>query len=245
MTQWVFLHGGGQGSWVWQGVVAALKKQSQGALPEPILLDVPGCGVKRTRDTADLSLTDIAKELVADITRAGVDRVRLVGHSQGGQVMSLMASLAPNLFAELIYVTCSIPLPGQTVMDMLGTGLHGQEPEKVGWPADPKTASLEERYRLMFCNDMSDTETQVFLAKLGKDQWPVQSYQYRDWDYHHHGQVPARFIVCEDDLSLPVDWQGTFAERFAASTTQTIKAGHQVMVTQPDALAQLLVAGAK
>lgn len=69
-TDYAFLHGGGQGSWVWQQVIDALSLQTQSAYGRALALDVPGCGLKRGRPTEGVTLEDVARELVADIEDA-------------------------------------------------------------------------------------------------------------------------------------------------------------------------------
>lgn len=243
MTQFVFVHGGGQGSWVWDETIAAIKLQSDGTA-ECLALDVPGCGTKRGRDTSGVEFHDIVHELIADIEAAGLSDVVLVGHSQAGCVLPRMAELRPGLFRRLVYVTCSSPLAGQTVQEMIGEGVHGQDPDKVGWPLDPATHSMEERLRACFCNDMTPAETVAFMQKLGADMWPASSYAARYWHYDHLADVPTSYVLCERDAILPAAWQERFAERYHAARIARIDAGHQVMNTQPEALAEVLLAEA-
>jgi pimeloyl-ACP methyl ester carboxylesterase len=243
-VNFAFVHGGGQGGWVWDETISALRVQANAELGLTLALDAPGCGAKRGRDTSMLSAEDVASELLDDIARATNDPVILVGHSQGGQAMSLMRRARPDAFRRLIYVACSIPLPGQTVMDMMGTSLHGTHSEQVGWPIDPATSSVKERYDLMFCNDMNEHQKLTFLAKLGKDQWPASTYSYSQWRNDHLATTPATFVVCLRDLSLPPAWQRIFADRFQAQRRVSIDAGHQAMNTRPQELAQILWAEA-
>jgi hypothetical protein len=44
------------------------------------------------------------------------------------------------------------------------------------------------------------------------------------------------------DMSLPPPWQVRFAETFRVGKTVHIDAGHQVMNTRPQALAEVLLA---
>ena len=131
-VNFVFLHGGGQGGWVWDETIAALGMQS--AVPDAkvaarcLALDGAGCGAKRGRDTSGMSFDEINRELVADIEAAGLDRVILVGHSQAGTHMPRMAELRPDLFAALVYVSCIAPDPGLTILEMTGERIHGKAP---------------------------------------------------------------------------------------------------------------------
>jgi pimeloyl-ACP methyl ester carboxylesterase len=237
---YAFLHGGGQGSWVWDETIAAMRQQAPEAIGRVLALDVPGCGTKRERETSTLGIDDIATELLGDIVTAGLRDVVLVGHSQAGSVMPHLLTARPELFSRAIYISCSIPLPGQTVVGMVGAGLHGANPDEIGWPLDPATHSMEERFKLMFCNDMSAAEERAFMAKLGADAWPMTSYTHTDWRHEQLGAVPASYVLCLRDGILPVPWQERFAARFKTGRTIRIDAGHQAMTTRPHGLAEIL-----
>ena len=239
MMTFAFLHGGGQGSWVWEETIAAMAQQS-GGKAQCLALDAPGCGVKRGVDTSDYGFEDTSRELIADIERAGLAGVVLVGHSQAGMTMPHMAKLAPQLFRKLVYVTCSAPLHGLTTLDQMGHGPHGSNAEEVGYPGGGG-APLEERYRAMFCNDMSEDEADGFLARLGRDGWPASAYTYCDWHYDHLRHIPSSYVVALRDQALPAEWQMRFADRLHARRISRIDAGHQVMNTRPQALAEILL----
>lgn len=241
MTDFVFLHGGGQGGWVWDETIAAMRA-SLGMAHRYLAIDAPGCGTKRGRDTADIQFADISRELIADIEAAGFGDVVLIGHSQAGMSIPQMAEIAPGLFSRLIFVSCSMPLPGNTTLDQMGLALHGQNADQVGWPIDPMTASMEDRFRLMFCNDMDQAAAAAFMAKLGHDMWPACCYSHSDWTTAHLAELPVSYVVCQRDLALPPEWQQRFAERLHADRIIGVDAGHQAMNTQPKALAEILLA---
>jgi pimeloyl-ACP methyl ester carboxylesterase len=239
-VDYVFVHGGGQGGWVWDETIAALAQQTEGRFGRALALDVPGCGAKRGRDTAHLTMDDITTELALDVERAGFRDVVLVGHSQAGTVLPGLLERKPGLFRRAVYVTCSLPLPGQSITQMMGSSVQGEVEDEVGWPADPKDGDPQGVFPLMFCNDMDQAQAAAFLARLGADAWPAQSYQASDWSFDRLGETPASFIVCLRDAALPARWQEVFAQRLKAERLVRIDAGHQVMNTRPHALAEAL-----
>lgn len=237
LPDFAFLHGGGQGGWAWEPTIAALALQTDGRV-RTLALDVPGCGAKRGRDTSAIGPDEIAGELLADLDAAGFGETMLVGHSQAGGILPRMAARDPERFRRLVHVSCSVPREGQTVLEMMGKGPHGSDPDAVGWPAgaegDPRS-----RYPQMFCNDMSAPATAEFLAALGKDNWPARSYAETHWP-GSPAQVPASYVLCLRDGILPVAWQERFAARLACDRVIRIDAGHQVMKSRPHALAEIL-----
>lgn len=243
-VQFVFVHGGGQGGWVWDETIAAIGSQSGGAA-RCLALDGPGCGAKRGRDTSAMTFEDITRELLADVAAAGIANAVLVGHSQAGMHLPHMAELTPGMFRKLVFVTCSAPLPGWTTLDQMGNGIgHGDDPDRVGYPVAAST-SMAERYRAMFCNDMDEAQAGTFLANLGSDSWPMCCYGYTDWRRDHLRDIDVSYVLCERDASLTPEWQERFARRLHARRIHRLDAGHQAMNTRPHGLAEILLAEAR
>ena len=237
MTNFVFLHGGGQGGWVWDETIAALEQQSGEGAHRYLALDGPGCGAKRAQSSPEMAFNDITSELVGDIEAAGMQNVVLIGHSQAGTHIPAMVSLRPDLFGRLVFVSCIAPDPGLTVIEMTGEHIH-----KGNHPFADTSLSFRDRYRAMFCNDMAPAQAEAFLDKLGPDQWPPACYTQNDWAYDHLADLPVSYVLCMQDSILPLVWQEKFAAQFHARTTPRIDAGHQVMNTRPEALAEVLLA---
>ncbi|MFT4047535.1 MAG: alpha/beta hydrolase [Solimonas sp.] len=239
-SNYVFLHGGGQAGWVWSETITALRQQSGGRCGATVALDAPGCGAKRGRDTAALGVDEVVAELLGDIAAAGLQDIVLVGHSQAGTIVPRLIEKQAGLFRRIVYVSCIAPAPGLTILQQLGAGPQGSHPHEVGWPFDPRTVDPRERPRLMFCNDMNDDETSAFVARLGHDMWPAQTMSAADWRYDHLDAVPSTYVMCLADAILPLPWQEIFAARLKAGRRVRIDAGHQVMNTRPQALAEIL-----
>lgn len=239
-SSFVFLHGGGQGGWVWQETLDALTAQTPAGGVRALTLDVPGCGAKRDRDTSGMTIDDVVADLARDIDAAAVEDAVLVGHSQAGTAIPRLIQARRKAFRRVVYISCCAPLPGQSVLAMMGSSRHGETPDEVGWPIDPKHYALPERYRAMFCNDMSEDEAARFLQRLGGDAWPEQAATETDWRYDVMDGLPGAYVICLADGSLPTHWQERFAERFGVERLVRIDAGHQVMNTRPHALAEVL-----
>jgi hypothetical protein len=87
---------------------------------------------------------------------------------------------------------------------------------------------------------MLPAQADSFLSKLGEDMWPMKTYYESEWDYETFGGLPATYVVCLMDKSLPPPWQRTFAERLKVEKLVHIDAGHQIMNSRPQALAEAL-----
>lgn len=231
------LHGGGQGSWVWDETKAAL--EAKGAIV--LALDVPGCGHKRAVNSIGYGVDETADELIADIEAAGLSHAILVGHSQAGTMLPVLWRKSPALFSHLVYLSACAPLPGQSVIDMMGRGHHGQFVDQVGWPLDPETTKIDDMRRLTFFNDMNPLQATTMRKILDQDNWPLGVTYAADWDYAGLEACPATYIICDRDGILPPIWQFRFSERLQCKAQLHIDAGHQAMNTQPEALAAVLM----
>jgi pimeloyl-ACP methyl ester carboxylesterase len=239
-SDFVFVHGGGQGGWVWEKTIAALARQTNGGFGRALALDAPGCGTKRARSGDVLDNLAIAHEFVHEIEAAGMTDVILVGHSQAGNILPFIAESKPELIRRFVYVSCSIPSPQQSVREMMGSGEHGSDPDQVGWPRDFVAMNDIERIALLFCNDMTGDERSAFQARLGEDHWPAPTYSFRDWRTDHLRDVRGTYVKCLRDVILPIEWQDVFAKRLAVDRIVSIDAGHQAMISRPHALAEII-----
>ena len=225
-----FLHGGGQAGWVWDETIAALKAQSPNQDLRAIAFDLPGCGRKRGQDTSHLTVRQVAQHFAAELSASGLTDPVLVGHSNAGTIMPTVAELLPGRVRRYVYVSCIAPPPGQSTRTVMSA--------RHEWTA---AADPDSRWRTMFCNDMDEPQAAAFLAKLGHDRWPtLAALEETHWRYDHLGGVAASYVLCLRDQALPVAWQETFAARFQVQRRTYIDAGHQVMNTRPQTLAEVL-----
>ncbi|MFC3174153.1 alpha/beta fold hydrolase [Novosphingobium bradum] len=235
----VFLHGGGQGGWVWEQTVAAMALQAPGR-HRTLVLDVPGCGTRRGRDTSAIAFPELVDELLADIARADLRDVVVVGHSMAGVVLPALIAARPDLFARAIHVSCVAPAPGSSVLDA-AMAIHANPRAPLhGIFGNPEVPMREQFFRA-FCNDMGPVQAEAFLDRLSQDHWPESASVYADWAYDHLAALPSTYVHCLEDTILPPWEQEVFAARLHCERTVRIAAGHQVMVTRPQGLAELLM----
>jgi pimeloyl-ACP methyl ester carboxylesterase len=232
-----FLHGGGQGAWIWEETLAALGQQMRGTTFHAKAFDLPGCGTKRRLDTSRLTVRDVATYFVSELAASGLEPCILVGHSNAGTILPIVAELRPDLVRRYVYVSCIAPPPGQTIREVM------RPRHPIGDEAETAAQTdLSERLRRMFCNDMGDAQATAFLAKLGHDHWPtLQALSETDWRYEQLRGRPASYVICLQDQALAPEWQEDFASRLQVQRRVYIDAGHQAMNTRPHSLAEILL----
>lgn len=239
MADLILLHGGNHGSWCWAPLLEELAKD-KARFERLITLDMPGCGSKRGRDNSQLNLAAVAKELNDDLRNAGVRQSILLGHSIAGVLLPVMAVEDPSLYSQLIYLATSLPAEGQTIMEMLGTGLHGEDPEHVGYPIDPVTCSPEALSTAMFGQDLSEGQLNWLLSEVAQDSTPPAVALEPVIRAGYQGLMPSTYILTLRDNILPPLWQRRFAERAGAGRVIEIDTPHEPFVSHPALLAEVL-----
>lgn len=232
----VFIHGAMQAGWVWDETVAAIGRQSNGAA-HCLTLDIPGCGSKRGFDTATMDFDALVANMIADLDASGLSDVVLVGHSQAGTVLPRIAEARPERLKRLVTIAAVAPPPGRSVR-------YTNPPESADEQQMPDPATMGDFLRRLFCNDMRAAQADGFMGKLGADAWPPQSYLETDWRYGYLAAIPGTFVRCLRDATVALARQDEFAERLRVDSVVSIDAGHQVMNTRPEALAEVLLAEA-
>jgi pimeloyl-ACP methyl ester carboxylesterase len=161
--------------------------------------------------------------------------VILVGHSYGGAVISV-AGLHPVVKA-LVYVAALQPAVGESVADLhsrfplashlmeLGEGYVIVEP--ASFRADV-AADLSEEDASFLANAQVPTAVSAFIRALPAAAWH---------------QKPSYGIVATSDMVVSPDLQRFMYERSGAKIRE-VAASHSVHISQPDAVAELIMRAA-
>lgn len=239
MTDLVLLHGGNHGSWCWGPFIEVLNQQP-GCFERVITLDMPGCGTKRGRDVVSLRLDNVVEELNEDLRALGVNQAVLLGHSIAGALLPMMVLAAPQLYSQLVYLACALPSEGQSILQLLGTRLHGESPDHVGWPLDPAQTTPQALAVAMFGQDLSEQTLGWLLSEASQDTTPLCVATDAISRVGYPGIIAASYIITLRDNILPVDWQRRFAQRADAEVVVEIDTAHEPFVSHPQLLADVV-----
>jgi pimeloyl-ACP methyl ester carboxylesterase len=135
MTNFVLLHGGGMGGWVWGPIANALRAEGHQVFTPTFT----GFGERShliSRDvTHDVHVADIVNLLKYE----DLHDVVLVGFSYGGSVVPGVVAGAADRIKRVIYLDGIVPEAGETVVEAMGymskadaAGLNGQLAAGVG-----------------------------------------------------------------------------------------------------------------
>jgi pimeloyl-ACP methyl ester carboxylesterase len=163
--------------------------------------------------------------------------------SYGGSVASEATEGAKNVQA-LVYVASFILEPGESTGDLAGKFPGGElgpaltpVPYSAGAFSGDDLYIQQTKFREVFAADVDEATTALMAAT----QRPIAAAALEDpatragWK-----NIPSWTLVTRQDLAVPAESQRFMAER-AGSHTVEIDASHAVTVSEPDAVADLIL----
>jgi pimeloyl-ACP methyl ester carboxylesterase len=232
----VLVHGGEHAGDCWDLVLTKIHRQA----PElrTLAVDLPGHGAK-PGDLATATIGEWVESVVADIETAGLGDIVIVGHSMAGvTVPGVVAKLGSARVREMILAAAFVPPQGKAIADTLGgpLAIFARRAARIGKPMKiPAPAA-----RWAFCNGMTPTQRRATMSKLHAESSripgePVDRSALPD-------DVPRTWILTTRDRALSVASQrASMAALGGMQAVIPIDACHEVMFSDPERLAEILV----
>ena len=249
MTDYLLVHGAGQGAWSWGPVWGHLTAPEE---HPPILhkrrranrvhpLDLPGHGADAGGDTSAVRLEECVQAITRAVDREQLKDLVMVGHGFSASLVVQAASEMEVPPKRGVRVAGSVPAPQRTL--------------RSACPAKTRTAfrvmsllSKLSRQDLKLpspvingylCNGMDSMEVVRLLGFLGplptrvlKSRLPMETSEL---------PCPVTYIMLTQDKLFPPDAQSRVAARFEGAETVEIESCHQVMAQHPKELAEVLL----
>jgi pimeloyl-ACP methyl ester carboxylesterase len=229
MATYVLLHGAYQGGWIWKYVTPHLRAAGH-TVYAPTL---QGCAERRHELRPGIDTESQAQEVAEMLFFDDLTDVVLVGTSCGGMVACRVAEVARDRIGRIVLADALSLFDGEAVSD------HVKRPTAV--TTDLATGpSLEDATNRMFISLQEPIKSWA-LARytphpIAAMQAPVKlaTFWQQAWK--------ASVIWCRQSVNPPVAHQRRAAETLKASW-QDLDTGHYPMLTEPEALAKLMMAG--
>ena len=249
MTDFLLVHGPGQGSWVWGKVWGrmtapvehppTLHKKRRADRVHPI--DLPGHGPDVAGDTAAVRLEECVAVIARAIEEEQLRDVVLVGHGiscgivleAAGQLatppkrVALVGAAVPDGSRPLISGCASGVRSGYRMFSMLSA--LARKEFRIPRPAIQK----------YLCNTMDAMEIVQILGFFGP--LPTRVLGSRLSAGAAEPPSPVSSIVLTEDKLVSPDAQRRTAERFNSEETLEIEACHMALWQKPEAVAEALL----
>lgn len=224
MTELLLVHGTCHGAWSFDRLVPELKQRDIAARA----IDLPG------RDGTPTSLDDYAQAILA---AAAPDTI-LVGHSAGGYAITAAAEAAPDRFRGLIYLCAYLPAAGQSLADMRRAGPSQPLMPAIRLAEDRQSFAIDPALApAAFYQDCPPDLAAWATAQLCPQ--PVTPQQTPVWPIHAE-TLPRHYITCDNDQTIPLDYQRQMAAFLPKECRHSLPSGHSPFLAMPDRLADLL-----
>jgi len=261
------------GSWCWSRVTGPLA-----ALGVPSLaVDLEGHGLKgrspearwsrpfdpaafaaEAAPSAAVTASSAAAELVAEIRRAGGGRpCVVVVHSMAGVVGTAAAELAPELFAELVYLAAFAPVSGAPVAAYLAEPENAGEHVSALLVADPAAVGALRQdtgngfghaaVRDAFYHDVDQETADAAIGLLGPDGPAGFAGETLKITSQRYGSVRHTYLVCTEDRAVPPALQRRFITEIDAvsaepTTVIELASAHSPFLSVPEEFAAVVAA---
>jgi pimeloyl-ACP methyl ester carboxylesterase len=176
--------------------------------------------------------------------------VLAVGHSYGGMIITNAVPRTTNVVG-LVYVAAFAPDEGETLAEIVGRSTDSVlttavQPKNFPVGDGPETAVEfiidPARFREVFTADLSELDSAVY----GLSQRPIAASALTDQTGHPawKDDLPVWAAVGTRDKAAGADVVRSMAQRAGATITE-IEGSHVIMISQPDAVTEVILTALK
>ena len=236
-AEFLLLHGAFHVGDAWQGVIAALSKAGHGASA----ITFPGHGKSANR--GGVAFGDYEKALVSALN-AQERPVVLVGHSAAGVVMQAAAPKVPDKVAALVIHNAFLLGDGQSMIETVPPKIAEAFRAAAAASPDNSLPVNEGFIRNVLMAGESKAMADFVLARLVPQPFGYYTHKIATGPFDAMGK-PRYLLLATGDNSLPqAAWRG-MARALGKHKVIEIPGGHEVLYTNPGAVADGLVSIAR
>jgi pimeloyl-ACP methyl ester carboxylesterase len=235
MATYVLVHGGGHGGWCWDRLAPLLREAGHRVFAPTLR----GVAERLGEATPDLTLDDHIGEVAALIVAEDLTEVILGGHSYGGMVITGVADRLPDRIARLVYIDAAIPHDGEALVET-SPGLRKVAEHDLR-VVDGVELALWPETIPPFVYGLTRPEDIAFAqGKLTPHPWRTMTQPLRLRDAERVAAIPRAIVNCKATLAGRPE--ATRDRWLAGDPVWEIDTGHDLMITEPRRLADMLLA---
>jgi len=234
MATYVLVHGGGHGGWCYQRVARLLRSAGHDVYTPTLTGLGERSHLLSSRIDLDLHITDV----VALLHYEDLHDVVLVGHSYGGMVITGVADRAADRVGRLVYLDAANPVNGQSLLDVAGPMIEATRP--AGQVVDGVELVLLPSPEAGLFYGVTDPDDVAWMAdRLTGHPWRCFEQPLELTNEAALWAIPQYHIICS--ATLATRDPELMEKARAAGRLWEIDTGHDLMITEPDAVADALL----
>lgn len=234
MATYVLVHGGGHGGWCY-GKVAPLLRAEGHDVYAPTLT---GLGERSHLLSPAVDLDMHVRDVVAVLHFEDLRDVILVGHSYGGMVITGAADRAAARVGRLVYLDAANPVNGQSLVDVAGPVIEAVRP--MGEPVDGvELVLLPSPDAGRFYGVTDDADVAWMADRLTGHPWRCFAQKLVLTNEDALWSIPRYHVVCTSTLATRD--RDLMDKARADGRLWEIDTGHDLMITEPRAVADALL----
>jgi pimeloyl-ACP methyl ester carboxylesterase len=230
MATYVLVHGAWHGGWCWNRETPLLRAAGH-VVFTPTLT---GLGERSHLLSRDITLDTYLKDIENVLFYEDLTDVILVGHSFGGTVITGVAERASERIARLVYLDAEVPRDGESDAGCLTPNMEDfvwqrARERGAGWLFTPSSVAnfgVSDPADQAWADARLTAQPAATLTQLVRYGAAVED-------------LPRHFIACRPYEPLIADIRARVQQE-PGWTYQELDGGHDVMLTQPRELADLL-----
>ena len=233
MATYVLVHGGGHGGWCYQPVARILRAADH----EVLTPTLSGLGERSHLLDIEIDLDWHIRDVVAVLHYEDLRDVILVGHSYGGMVITGVADRAGDRIGRVVYLDAANPVNGQSLVDVAGPMIEATRPG--GRVVDGVELVLLPSPDAGMFYGVTDPDDLAWMAdRLTGHPWKCFAQPLELNDEAALSNIPTYHIVCTSTLATRDP--ELMGRARAAGRLWEIDTGHDLMITEPHAVAEAL-----
>jgi pimeloyl-ACP methyl ester carboxylesterase len=237
----VLAHPAWHGSWCWKKITPLLRAAGH----EVFTPTLTGLGERSHLANPMVGLETHVQDVVNVLEYEDLSRVILVGHSNGGTLITGVADRVPERLSHLVYLDAFVPEDGQATVDLL-THNRRQEMEALvrkegyGWLLPrllpiPWDGIVRDVWRVT-----DEADLRWLLARLCPTPFKTFTDPVRRRNTAAE-KLPRTYIRCIQHQSPVFDRHAEIARKGAGWRYREMKSFHHPAITAPQELARLLL----
>jgi pimeloyl-ACP methyl ester carboxylesterase len=233
MATYVLVHGGGHGGWCYQRVAKILRHAGHDVYTPTMT----GLGERAHLLSPKIDLDLHIRDIVAVLHYEDLRDVILVGHSYGGMVITGVGDRAAERIGRLVYLDAANPVNGQSLVDVAGPVIEAVRPD--GRVVDGIELVLLPSPDAGLLYGVTDPDDLAWMAdRLAGHPWQCFEQKLELTNEAALWDIPQYHIVCTSTLATRDPEMMATAR--AEGRLWDVDTGHDLMITEPAAVAELL-----